>query len=107
MQRKLAKMVDALNKLRELNPEMPAQTALSLIYIATGKAQTVTELQKRLGVSLAGASRNVYILSAVKEKNQPGLGVVEQTIDPMDRRYKRLSLTKKGERFMQELLEVL
>lgn len=107
--RKVSKI---LEEFRKLDPEMPMQTALSLICVSMYQDNTnglsIKELSQMLGVSTAAASRNISKLSKVGAKNQRnGLNLVETTEDPNYRVRKCVRLTPHGERIIKALKEII
>lgn len=107
----LSKIEKMLKEFRKLDPEMPMQTALTLITVAKNQQKqngvSIKELSDILGISGAAASRNVSKLSTVGVKQQKGLALVESYEDPMYRVRKCVKLTPHGKRIIQSLEEIL
>jgi DNA-binding MarR family transcriptional regulator len=101
----LTKLLDALEAVRKVDSEMPIQTLHTLLLIAASGEEGLMqhELGPKLGLSKAAASRNVSLLSKFKGPNEPGPDFIEAEEVPENRRFKRLRLTSKGERFVDKL----
>ena len=94
-------MLRVMERLRKVDPRMEAQAIVSLCIIATQPDITVSELGKKLNITIAGVSRNVTKLCDVGK----GLGFIVRYEDPVDRRHKRVRLTRKGEQLFTDLGE--
>jgi DNA-binding MarR family transcriptional regulator len=107
----LNKLERILEEFRKLDPEMPMQTAMTLLFVAQNQdAQdgvSIKMVAEALGISSAAASRNVSRLSKVGVKQQIGHGLVETFEDPLFRVRKCVKLTPKGRRVIQSIVEVL
>jgi DNA-binding MarR family transcriptional regulator len=107
----LDRLAKVLNQVRLLNNEMPIQTLSVLILIANNdkknKRTTMSYIAKELGFQNATITRNVSNLSDWTYQKKKGLGLVQMEYDPMDQRIKILSLTKKGQVFIDSLKEIL
>jgi DNA-binding MarR family transcriptional regulator len=100
--RKALGLVEAFRQ--ELDPELSTQTVSAFLYIALNPGMTVKDLEVKLGMSDAAASRNAWRLVS---KNQRGFGVVEYRDDPEDRRRKELHLTPKGLKLLSSVLSTM
>lgn len=89
----------------DIDPEMQIATMLTFLYVARRGVCTQKDIELELGLSNAAASRNVSYWAEQKIRDKPGIGFIRREDDPMDRRFKRLSLTDKGKAFYQRLLE--
>lgn len=90
------KLIQLMETLRAIDPEMPAQTVLTFLYIAQEPNISMRDLQAKLGLASSSTSRNVAALSKHHKLGKEGADVVEAYEDPVDRRYKRVRLTGKG-----------
>ncbi len=90
---------------KELEPELQLSTLRVFLYIASRGKCTQNEVEQELGQSNATASRNVSFWTDRRADRKPGKGFVLRTEDDYDRRYKNLTLTKKGQNFYQKLKE--
>jgi len=103
----LQRLIRAAEEFRRLDPDMPTQTALTLLTIASSPGLTVREVQERLGFAPSSASRNVAALSDRNRHGQPGLGLITYRVNPTDYRCKQLFLTPKGQRFINTVINIL
>jgi DNA-binding MarR family transcriptional regulator len=101
--RAVGKLVALFDLLRDLNPEMPAQSALTLLLVAQSPGIAIGELQQRLNVASSTMSRNISIMSEHRGKGEAGLGLIETREDVMDRRIKRVWLTARGENVLNRI----
>ena len=96
-----------IEKLRDLDTEMQMQSAMTLSIIArvhlSGGSITVKEIGEKLGLSSASASRNIAVLSKWNRHDQKGHDLVEAYENPQRRVEKFVKLTRQGEKFIQEL----
>jgi DNA-binding MarR family transcriptional regulator len=103
-------LVYALTRVREVDPEMPAQTLYALLEIVKNPGMSSAELNVKLGMSSAGVSRVVSRLTEwkdTKEPKVPGLDFITRTENLMDRRHKILEPTAKGLAFVRKLIRKL
>ncbi len=102
------RLANVLHKVRELDPEMPAQTLLAVLLIATNESFSQQDLRDALGVASSTSARISARLSEwEKFPNQPGLSLVKSEINPVDRRLRLLSLSAKGKAFVASVLKEL
>jgi DNA-binding MarR family transcriptional regulator len=104
--RKIEFLINAIETLRLYNKRMEAQQALILLYLYQAGETSPINLEKQLGLSGAAVSRNLYQLSIHKTKGIPGMGLLDIQPDPMDRRYKIISLTEEGLDLMKEVIKL-
>jgi DNA-binding MarR family transcriptional regulator len=91
----------------KLSPDVTAQRLLILLAVYFHEGLSQRELLKHLdGTSITALSRNLADLSSLTTKKQPGPGLLELRVDPLNLRIKRVFLTRKGKRFVQRWLEV-
>jgi DNA-binding MarR family transcriptional regulator len=88
-------MSDALGVLNDLGLTMPQVVALHVI--AFEGTATMTQLVERVGLSPSAVSHLVHRLV--------GAGLCERKDDPVDRRQKRIRLTKDGQALMKRLMQ--
>jgi DNA-binding MarR family transcriptional regulator len=94
-----------LKTLCDVGEDLQLQTARVLFYVASHEGCSVGDIAEAADMSYASASRNVAALSDWHRLRRPGLGLVEATEDPMERRRKRVVLTTKGKRTLSRLLK--
>lgn len=89
-----------------LSPDITAQRLLILIAVYFHQGLSQRELLRHLeSTSITALSRNIADLSKLTTRKQPGPGLLELRIDPLNLRIKRVHMTKKGERFMEQWLD--
>lgn len=107
----IEKLIQLIEEFRKMNPDMQAQTMLTLLYAAKLEGRpdgvSVKDIEKALLVSTASASRNVSNLTEEGIKKQGGLGLLETAEDPMFRVRKIVKLTPKGKRVLETLIGIL
>jgi DNA-binding MarR family transcriptional regulator len=103
-----AKLIAVMHKVRELDPEMPAQTLLALLEISSHENFSQQDLREALNVASSTSARIAARLSEWERfPKQPGLSLVNNEINPMDRRLRLISLSAKGKAFVNSLLKEL
>ncbi len=104
---KLGDVKRLITSFRLLNPEMQAQMMDVLIEVAMAHPDPLSmiELTHKTMLAQSSVSRNVAALGKYDRKGAPGMGMVRAFENPEDRRYKLVSLTNRGERFISMLLE--
>jgi DNA-binding MarR family transcriptional regulator len=97
---------EALEAIRDFtgNTEIPTQTVLVFLHIALRKECAMADLEKLVGISQTGVSRNVSRLAQGLSQVEPGQKLIEAFEDPAYRRRKLVKLTKKGE-LLLDLIE--
>ena len=107
----LKRLENVLEEFRKLDPEMPMQTALTLLFVYRQQDNdteaSIKDIAEAIGMSAAAASRNVSRLSKVGVKQQQGHGLVETFEDPLFRVRKCVRITPKGRRVIQTIEELL
>ncbi|MEY3231455.1 MAG: hypothetical protein RL689_1544 [Planctomycetota bacterium] len=93
----------ALSLCRTLDPEIQCNSVMALLYIARRPGSSPTELSSHLDLTSGAGSRLVSRLSEWDRFRVRGLQLVAAEPDPVDRRVRRLCLTPKGTRFVNEL----
>lgn len=101
----MREFIKGLELLSVVDRDMQISTALTLLYAAEREGQHQIDLEERTGLSNAAISRNVAYWSKWKRHKNPGHDMLESVIDPQDRRYRKLMLTKKGTTFVSRLKE--
>ncbi len=105
---RMERVLLAMEKLRELDDEMPAQLLSTLFYVASHKDCHKQALEEDLNFSTASGSRNTDWLTAEHRiKNRRGLGLIVKEKDPSNRRRIQLRLTVKGQVFIDQLKSIL
>lgn len=93
-----------LQRLRQVDPDMPMAQAYCLILIALNEGLSLKELAGKADVGMASASRYVSQFSEASAPGKKGLGLVSAFEDPMERRKKVIKLTPKGKSVVHKIL---
>ncbi len=91
----------------KLSPDVTAQRLLILLAVYFHEGLSQRQLLDHLeATSITALSRNLADLSGLTTKKEPGPGLLELRVDPMNLRAKRVFMTKKGKRFVQRWLDI-
>ena len=93
--------------LRGINPTMSIQVFHTLMLVAQNPGASVTALSRTSGFPLATMSRNLQDLGTRNRKKEPGLGLVQTTIDELELRKKQVRLSPKEELLIKQLIDIL
>src|SRR5690348_600406 len=104
------KLIGALNKFKELNPDMPLQQAMTLLAVATAPqdASSNQDIQKRLDIAQSTLACSLSALSSrtnLADGGKGSLGLIRMFENPMDARLKVWTLTPTGKAFIQNLVK--
>jgi len=103
----MLRWIRALRLIQTQDERMQAQTVLVLSIIAEFGPMRMSQVRDDAGISQASVSRNCAALGKIHRKGAPGLGLIKAEEDPMDRKHKIVSLTPKGEAFIDTLRDIL
>ncbi|OUE44484.1 hypothetical protein BZY95_06355 [Billgrantia desiderata SP1] len=101
------RLARCIAEIRELHPEIQAQSIHLLLEVAIQPDITMGELIRKTHLSQASCSRNVSLLSDMDRHDRPGLGLVEAREDPAERRRKIVRLTPKGRELIAQLADII
>lgn len=96
-------MLTAIERLRVLDREIPAQVVSCFLYVASHNPCHKEALEEDLGYTTASSSRNIDWLSGKHRLNKPGLDLVIKERDPSNKRRLLLYLSPKGEQLVNDL----
>ena len=103
-----ARILSAVEVLRSLDTEFPAQLLSALLYIASHDGCHKKAMEEDLNFTTASGSRNTDWLSPTHRlKNQRGLGLIDKVPDPDDGRMIQLELTPKGKALIHQLKSLI
>jgi len=104
-----ANLLKIIEEMRKFDNQIEAQAIAVFFFVATHSdkqegiaMQTISE---ELDMAQSSVSRNCYKLADVNRHKKTGIGLVQTFEDPMERRRKLVSLTAKGKRVHNTLLE--
>lgn len=86
----------ALEPFRAHNPTMPLQLAFTFLMVARKEGEPVSEYAKMAGMAPGVMARNLLDLGDYNRRREPGLMLIEEKVDTLDRRVHRKFLTHKG-----------
>ena len=93
--------------------EISISVLASLLFVGSRNGAHKQALEEDLDMSKASSSRNTDLLGKYHRlilptgKRKPGLGLVKKEVDDSDRRRSVLTLTKKGEKLITQLKQIL
>lgn len=94
-----------LSLVGDVDPEMQIQTVRSFLFVAHRGTCNQKEVERALGMTNASASRNISYWTERRFDKKVGKGFIVRVEDPVDRRFKILTLTKKGRAFLDKIKE--
>lgn len=97
--------INMLQRVRREIGDIPVQMLATLLEAALEDGLSIQDIETRLKMSKAAASRNVLALTQVNARREEGYGLLITRDDQADRRRKLVSLTPKGERVVKALLQ--
>lgn len=101
--------IRVLETFKEIDPDITLPSILAFLYYAEsdGKAGNQYEMEQRLDMSTATASRATSHWLQWKRPRVPGLDMIESIPDPEDRRYRMITLNRKGQKFAEKIKEAV
>lgn len=85
---------------------MSPQAFQITLEVAQRPGITMKQLMDASGIALGSVSRNLMALGDWHRSDMPGLGLIETVDDPEDHRRKIAFLTRKGRKFVSELVSI-
>jgi DNA-binding MarR family transcriptional regulator len=92
----LKALLTALEPFRELKSTMPLQYVATFLLVATDEGKSVTEYANKAGLTQSVMTRHLLDMGEFNRYREEGFNLIEQVIDPMDRRSHLARLTVKG-----------
>lgn len=101
--------IRVLEAFKDVDPDITLPSMLAFLYYVEtdGNAGNQYNMEQRLDMSTATASRATSHWLEWKRPRVPGLNMVESIPDPEDRRYRMITLNRNGEKFAQKLKEAV
>lgn len=101
-------MFRAMEVLGRVNRELLGTAGIILMHVAQNPDTSIADLERKTDfVSRSAMYHQLALLMQNKGKGEPGLDLVRQYDDTMDRRIKRLTLTDKGEKLVEKVAKEL
>lgn len=102
----------ALDILKNVDEKIHVTTAQIFLSVGENEAKgnephLVTDFIDIHHLSLASASRHVALLSHTRRQGTEGMGLVEVTVNPEERRQRLITLTPKGKRVYQSIVNIM
>ena len=95
-----------LEELDEIDEGIQIKTLRAFLFVAHRGSCNQKDVEKALKFTNASASRNISYWTDVTFDRRQGQGFIIRLEDPSDRRFKILTLTKKGKEFYQKLRSI-
>lgn len=102
--KKLLKVIEAF---RSLDPDMQMPMAASFLLVALNDGVSRTEVMQALHVAGSTATRNLMGLMSKGRLGRQGHGLIDQRVNPDERRWRMHSLTPEGRLFLKRLVELM
>lgn len=101
--------IRVLEEFKRVDPDITLPSMLAFLYYVESDAQAGNQYQmeQRLDMSTATASRATAHWLQYKRPRVPGLDMMESVPDPEDRRYRMITLTRKGLDFAKSIKEAV
>lgn len=87
----------------EINPNMPYMTLMAFIFVATRGRCHQKDFENDFQINDAQASRSISFWCDYVKQGEKGMDYIDRREDPMNRRFRLLTLTKKGQAFAEKL----
>lgn len=101
----MKQIIRILEQFKNIDQDMSVSCALALLYAS--EEHTQRDVEARLGLSNAAASRNVAYWTDFRKYQVEGQGMIDQFVDPQDRRYRRVVVNAKGQAFLRQLNDII
>lgn len=99
------KAIRLFEHFKNLDSDMSVSCALALLYAE--ESDTQRDLETKLGLSNAAASRNVAYWTEWKRYEVAGMNMLETREKPEDRRYRLVDYTPKGKAFVAQIVNLI
>ena len=108
--RELKKFNQALEYIRMIAGDSQSpSTALvqSFLAVCLNEGRSLTEIAEGMGQAVSTTSRHLLDLGPRRRDRSPGMGLIDQEVDPMESRRKLYTLTDKGRRLKAQMIGAL
>lgn len=102
-------VIRILEEFKKIDPDITLPSMLVFLYAVErdGQAGNQFEIDQRLDMSGATTSRAIAHWLTLKRPRVAGLNMMESTPDPEDRRFKMITLNRRGMEFAKKLEEAV
>lgn len=107
--REIRTAIRVLEEFKRIDPDITLPSMLAFLYYVEkdGEAGNQASMEKRLDMSTATASRATSHWLQWKRPKYAGLNMVESIPDPEDRRFKMITLNRRGVEFAEKIKEAV
>ena len=107
--REIRAAIRVLETYKRIDPDITLPSMLAFLYAAERDNQSGNQdaITQRLDMSGATASRAIAHWLEYKRPRVPGLNMLESIPDPEDRRYKMITLNRRGIDFVAKMEEAV
>lgn len=92
--------------LRQINPDMPLQVAVTFWMVAEYPGITQAEITRLGNMVPASVNRHIAILGKYDARRDEGFDLIRVDVDEFDRRRKLINLTAKGQILVDRLMQI-
>lgn len=86
-----------------LEYDVPLQALQAFLFVARNQGCSQKDVEVKLGMTNASASRNVSIWTERRFDRKPGFGLIQRDFDAHDQRFRVLTLTEAGQKFFEQI----
>lgn len=105
--RRALRLLRAIEEFRKLDSDMQMPMAATFLLVALNDGISRTAVMKRLNVAGSTATRNLMGLMDKGRLGRPGHGLILQSVNPEERRWRMHSLSPKGRIVLKAMLDAL
>lgn len=105
--RQARRLLSAIEEFRKLDPDMQMPMAATFLLVALNDGISRSDVRDRLDVAGSTATRNLMGLMSQGRLGRPGHGLIDQSVNPEERRWRMHSLTPEGRRLLGRLLQAV
>ena len=106
MKKPISMVHQAVELFRTLDPYLPSQVISVFLEVAANDGPVETrDLPKKLGMPQSSVNRALTTLAEThwKDREKPGLFLLEHRVSPLDRRQRLVQLTPKGKKMVADI----
>lgn len=96
-----------LDEFRKLNPNMPVAQIQAFLMVALDMGLGMTEISDKTGIKNSTTSRYLLEMGPSRLEGDGAFGLVERGVDPQNTRKARYTLTRKGEKLLRAVVDIL
>lgn len=90
-----------------IDPVVPIQIVQTFLAVAANEGKSTSEIAEIVGANVSTASRHLLDLGDRDRNKNPGYGLIERRVDPMELRRNNYFLTTKGKLVLDQLINAL